>query len=616
MTKIARLFLILMLTLAAGGRALAAGLEASLDRTRIVEGETLVLTLSAPGDTWGVPDLAPLAVDFEVANQGQSTRMSIVNGRSSSTREWQLLLAPKRSGSLTIPAIELGNLSSEPLKVEVLPASQAAEVGETLPVMLEVEVDKDAPYVQGQVVYSARVLTRVNVSQGSLSDPVAEGAIIERLGEDKRYETYRNGQRYQVIERGYAIFPQHSGTLTIQAPTLTGEVPDERRDQRGSMFGGALSRDFERFFGRDPFEDMGSLFQRARPIQVRGRDLDLDVRAQPAGASAPWLPAESLQLAEDWSPGLSEVHAGEPVTRTIAITAQGLTDAQLPDLDLPVPAGVKSYPDKSRTETRTDGDDVISVKELKLALVPSAEGEITLPEVRVAWWDTQADQERVAALPARVVSVLPARAGSASTAAHALSPSESAAENSRPEEQVAPSAPADSEVTVSETEPASARLPIPVRFWPWISAGLAVAWLATLSLWLRERRRFPHGGIPSSEAAVIPRGPSLSEARARIKRACGESDPKTARTALLAWAAANWPEDPPTGLEDLRRRLDKSAGETLGELDRRLYAGDGAHWDGAAAWTVLGPALVQASKSHADSGSGESALPPLYPEHV
>ena len=171
------------------GDLLAAGLDASLDRTRIVDGEALVLTLTAPGDAWGVPDLSPLEADFEVTNQGQSTRMSIVNGRSSSVREWQFMLAPKRSGTLNVPSLALGNLSSEPLAVEVLPADRAAEVGESLPVMLEVEVDQESPYVQGQVIYRALVLSSVSVSQGSLTDPVSEGSIIERLGEDRRFET-------------------------------------------------------------------------------------------------------------------------------------------------------------------------------------------------------------------------------------------------------------------------------------------------------------------------------------------------------------------------------------------------------------------------------------------
>ncbi len=37
---------------------------------------------------------------------------------------------------------------------------------------------------------------------------------------------------------------------------------------------------------------------------------------------------------------------GEPITRTITLTAMDLADHQLPDLQLNLPAGIKSYAEK------------------------------------------------------------------------------------------------------------------------------------------------------------------------------------------------------------------------------------------------------------------------------
>lgn len=596
------------------GQALADGLEASLGRTRILEGETVLLTLIAPGDSWGVPELGPLGKDFEVDNQGQSTRMTIVNGRSSSTREWQFLLAPKRSGRLTIPALKVGDLTSEPLAVDVLPAARAGELGEAPPVLLEVETDRGSPYVQGQVIYSARVLVRVNLSQAALNDPVVEGAVVERLGEDRRYEIYRDGQKYQVIERRYALFPQHSGTLQIASPVLSGAIAasNPRHNQR---FGGSTGSPFERFFGRDPFEDFGGLMQRTRPIQVRGPTLTLDVRPQPAGSASPWLPAESLQLAETWTPGLDGLRVGEPVTRTIAVTAQGLTAAQLPDLLPDVPTGVKVYPDKPRTETRAEGDDLISLKELKLAIVPSVAGDLTLPEVRLHWWDTVADQERVALLPARVLQVSPALADAGRSAG---APSVASVAEMSPVREDAGTA------TGSRVGDASGGgalpgadalirgLPNPTGYWPWISIGLALAWLLTLGLWLRERRVTP-GRRPGESSASSKQPPSLHLARALVKRACATSDARAARKALLSWAGACWPTAPSRRLQGLAERLGGTGAEALLALDRSLYAADGKPWDGQAAWATLGAELTAAERRReAASGPGDR-LPPLYP---
>ena len=412
------LLLLLGLLTAIPTLVLAAGLEAQVDRTRLAEGESLLLTLSGPGDVWGTPDTGPLARDFGVQNQGQGTSTVMSNGRVTTTREWRFLLTPKASGRLTIPAIRVGDLESLPIAVEVLPAAQAAQVGEAPPARLEGELDREQVYVQGQVIYTLRILLRPQVRNASLEDPTAEGVQIERMGEDRVTEVQREGLRFRQIERRYALLPQHSGTIAIQPPVLSAAVPESRggRGQAagpapGSSFGSGTSA-FEQIFGRDPFAEMDGLFQRTRPIQVQGPALTLEVKPQPAGAPVPWLPAEDLRLAEDWNPdpavAQTQFRVGEPITRTLAITAQGLSATQLPDLIGAVPPGVKSYPDKPRTETRAEGSTLVAVKEIKQALVPTVAGKLVLPEIRLAWWDTRADRERVAVLSSRTLEILPA----------------------------------------------------------------------------------------------------------------------------------------------------------------------------------------------------------------
>ncbi len=587
-----RIEILLMSCLLLMGAARADGLVARLDRTQVAEGETLVLTLVASGDTDGTPDLSPLEADFDLLNQGQSTRVSIVNGRRSSTREWQLVLAPKRVGRLRIPVLSLGGLTSPGLDLEVLPQAQASKLGEARPLLLEVELGPEDPYVQGQIIYTVRVLARGVTRQASLSDPKAEHVLIERLGEDRSYTATRNGRDYQVIERRYALFPQHSGRLEIEPPVLSAQIPQSGR--RGNSM-----RD--RMFGRGLIPDMDRFFEQSRSVRLRGRTLSLDVHPAPAAAGAPWLPAESLELSQAWSPDPPEFRVGEPVTRSIAITAQGLTAAQLPDLQMTAPDGVKLYPDKPQSETRSETDTLVAQKVLKAAIVPSRPGRLILPELKLAWWDTRADVPRVATLPAQTVEVLPARAGSQAPApAPAPVP-------------VAP-APAAEAPGVSLPWPPSAQGgtagPL-AAYWPWISAALALAWLLTLALWLHERRRgWPFRVEPAAQSA--DQAPNLAKARERVHKACRAGDPRAARAALLDWAAARWSQHPPRRLDELAARMDEPMWPLLRELDRCLYAGDERTWPGALAWDGLEPALKAAGSENNGPGPA-AALPGLYP---
>ena len=129
-----------------------AAAEARLDRTRIAEGETVVLILNSTDDGGGVPDVSPLAKDFDLLSSSQSMQMSMINGRSSSSRGWQFVLGPKRTGKLSVPAIRIGGATTKPLALEVLPAAQAAELGPAPPVLLEAEAEPQRPFVQQKVI--------------------------------------------------------------------------------------------------------------------------------------------------------------------------------------------------------------------------------------------------------------------------------------------------------------------------------------------------------------------------------------------------------------------------------------------------------------------------------
>lgn len=583
----------------------AAGPEARLDRTRIGEGETVTLIISVPGGSNGTPDLSPVTQDFDVLNQSQSMHMSMINGRSSSSRSWQYVLAPKRTGKLTIPAIRVDSASTGPLSLDVLPAADAAKAGPAAPVFMEVEVEPQQPYVQQKVIYTARLLSRVPLRQAHISDPQATDALVEPLGPETEYTTQRDGQQYRVSERRYAVFPQRSGTLQIDGPVLSAEVPEQnpRGGGPGQTFRGRDPfADFDRLFGRSGLPSLNGAFTQTRPIRLRARQLKIDVLAQPAGSASPWLPAESLTLNETWSENPPVFRVGEPVTRTVAITAQGLSAAQLPDLALDAGSGIKVYPDKPQAQARVDGNTLVAQKVIRAALVPSHSGALTLPAVRVAWWDTGAGEQHVAELPARAIEVLPAAAGAA-------------AQRPPPSTQAVPEARAAA--TIPDAAGAARSADSAPGYWPWVAALLALAWLATAALWWRARQHVtPAGTRDETVTPETTKTPSRGERRAalaRIEQAFRGNDVAAARRALIDWAAVRWPDDPPRRLDLIARRLGGDAEAVCAQVDAQLYANASSAWDGAAAWQVMGPLLAHGLPD-AGVAPDTDVLPPLYPQ--
>ncbi|MBK5965027.1 hypothetical protein CCR95_13265 [Thiocystis minor] len=590
LTLLSGLSILWLLTMSVAG---AADLQVQLDRNRLSVQDTLTLRLTADGTTSGEPDFTPLTQDFDILSRGQTKTTSIINGAMSHTRQWTLELAPKRTGALSIPSLSLGNARSQSLTVEVTESDGGGADAGSRPIFLETDAETKTPYVQQAFEYRVRAYFQDEPLQATLSDPLADGATVERIGEDRGYEEFVDGQRYLAIERRYRVIPHRSGRLDLQGPRLEAVVPDTRAGHQRDPFA-----DLDQAFGGTLFQgfpQMQGLGNPGRRLVDRAGDLEIQVRAQPEGSGTPWLPATSVQIADEWTPSQPNFRVGEPLTRTLTVTAQGVTAAQLPTLDLGTLDGVQVYPDQPQSEDLSGASVPTAIKSFKVALVPTRAGPLTLPEIRLHWWDTVADEPRVAIVPARTVEI--------------------AAAPSPVTEDTAGSEPAGN-IESSLDAARQPRSPEPPGigksgFWPWLTLLLGLAWLGTLVWWRRERRSRLAGAAPVTEAQDR-RSTSLNAARRQVEKTCLAGDARAARAALLDWARARWPDHAPQGLSQLASRLGgKEIGDLLNAIDRAIYAPPSEVWDGAAAWTQLAPWLGGAAKE--ESARTADPLPELYP---
>jgi hypothetical protein len=241
--------------------------------------------------------------------------------------------------------------------------------------------------------------------------------------------------------------------------------------------------------------------------------------------------------------------------------------------------GFKVYPDRSQTDTVDLDQGVEGEMSQNVAFVPLRPGSYTLPSVKLYWWDTRNDKERVAELPERRVEVLPALSGQGMPGQTARAPEQIEQSTPAPVPGVEGTAPRQSQQSGGLAGDSETRLPADAGIWPWISLLFGLLWLATLLIWWRGRGRVR--GIQSNNEQSSRRVADASQARSRFQAACRSNDARQARSSLLAWAAAHWPEDPPAGLDQLAQRLQgPQVAEALQALDRTLYRGDTHTWEG------------------------------------
>jgi hypothetical protein len=238
--------------------------------------------------------------------------------------------------------------------------------------LVEAELDQQEVHVHAQAVYRLRFLHAVDVRDVQLADPAVRLADLRRIGEDRIFEAEREGRRYRVHERRFAVFPFASGTLELSGAHVSGRAP----------------------------ASTSTLHDGWRPIRIEAPPrtltvLPVDIQAD----GVPWLPAHALKLTEQWTTVENGVHR-----RTLRIEATGVEASQLPELDVKVD-GMGVLPGPPRLQNHFSGERNVAVREQTFVIMPAKSGLFTVPPLRLHWWNVDSDTGDVATLPGRTLLV-------------------------------------------------------------------------------------------------------------------------------------------------------------------------------------------------------------------
>lgn len=353
-------FTVALLLLCVAQVSYAVGITANADRTTVGLGEEVVLTVTVTGTTSVAPKFPELD-GFDVRNGGQSSQFTMVDGSTSSEKSFTYFLRPRNAGLVTVGSFTVevaGRIyASVPFQVQVKKERPVTPEQDKL-AYIEVSVSTDSPVVGEPVIWTFRLLHRVQISNPSLEIEAFDGLSVSDLGEQTNYRTTIDGMSWDVVELQKRLVSSRVGAIVLPSPAMPLDllIPDGSRRRRGL------------------FSSMGG-FKR-KSVRLTTGTVTLNVRAIPTPPKGFSGLVGVFSMRSDLSK--MELGVGEATTLTMRVRS-----AQ-PMLAIPAPIGEQL----ADVKTYESADPLLERgRTFRVDMVPQRAGSVITPHYQLITFD-------------------------------------------------------------------------------------------------------------------------------------------------------------------------------------------------------------------------------------
>lgn len=361
--------------LALSSQSWADAITMTADSDRVTLGESLSLQVTVEGFGRNSDVSLTQVADFEVQKSGTSSQISIVNGKMASSTISQFILYPKKAGKFRIGPAEIES-KGQVYKSNVIEVTVIAETTPTqkanAPYYVQATVDRTEVVVGEPIIYTFQLFTKTSMSINSLSEIAAPTFYKEELEKPHEYRKIINGVPWNVVEFKKVFYPLKAGTQTLEPTVLTAMV-QEQGSQRKSPF-------------RSLFDD-GDLFsfgRRTKRVQLQTQPIVINVQSLPESGKPVGFSGLIGQFTLDTQIDKTQLKMGDSATLTLTFRGKGnLKDLKIPELQSET---LKTYDDEPTFEISKEDNSQIKV--FKRALVPTQDGQIAVPPIKIDYYDS------------------------------------------------------------------------------------------------------------------------------------------------------------------------------------------------------------------------------------
>ena len=233
------------------------------------------------------------------------------------------------------------------------------------------------PYAREMVLLRLRGVYRTQILLEEMRQPPLVNFSWTQLGRDHWGRTrLPDGQMALEFERTIAVFPQHTGTFTIDP-----------------------------FIHRLTINDNGERKQ----IDVRSEPVPFPVAAWTGATGGPdaaepwWLPARDVSITDSWDPDPETLNKGDTARRIVTLEAQGMLAEGLPPRPVMRTRGIITFAGPVKRETIITPSGPVARATYQWDIKKGVSEVIPLDAIKIPWFDTLTRTQREAEIPARQI---------------------------------------------------------------------------------------------------------------------------------------------------------------------------------------------------------------------
>ncbi len=313
------------------------------------------------------------------------TRIAVIKGKVVEINIRRMEFTSHEAGTFLFGPLEVDDVLSNTISVKVLPAGSSSWAMADQDATVSMSLSNNNVSIYQMLTLDITLRHTFPIANENITLPQFNGFEIRSLVTARRtigFESIRE------IKWKILLFPQTSGKHTIAAVNWSGTIVKSRTE-------------------RAAFERASEPIAITVSPAINGKFSG----SENAGAKDWWLPASNLKISENWSKDVRELTAGEAVTRTIRLDADGITSGQLPQPTILESRAISQTLVNVAREEKLTSDGISSSAIFTYRVTAQSPIPVFLDTVRVPWWNTTEGISSEAIIPARRVNIgLPERA--------------------------------------------------------------------------------------------------------------------------------------------------------------------------------------------------------------